>query len=238
MSGLSVFGLTVRFGRITAVTDAELVVEPGTVLAILGRNGAGKSTLLRAIAGAVKPSSGKVSWDGRDVTHLSPDRKARMGMVLIPEGRRIFPNLTVVENLTLGGFWLDSRQLAAAFGRVHELFPILQERADSPAAELSGGQQQILAIGRGLMADPSIMLLDEPSLGLAPSLADTVYDELAHLKSRGLTILLVEQHISRALELADQALVMSLGKIVLEGDPAALARDPRLIGAYMGGSDK
>jgi branched-chain amino acid transport system ATP-binding protein len=234
MSLLEVSHLTVRYGRVTAVKDVSFGVAPGAVLAVLGRNGAGKSSLLAAIVGAVRPAEGRVLWEGRDVTRRPPDRKARDGVVMIPEGRRVFPRLTVRENLVLGGFGLDRDERERALHRVGDLFPVLRERAGALAGLLSGGQQQMLALARALMGSPRLLLLDEPSLGLAPKVIDEVYRQLGALRGQGITIVLVEQHVSRALEFADRALVLNLGEVVLEDDPAALVDDPRLVAAYMG----
>ncbi len=231
---LEVESLEVRYGRAPALAGVSFSVGRGAVLAVLGRNGAGKSSLLRAISGLVRPAAGKVWWDGREVTRVPADRKVRLGMVMIPEGRRVFPNLTVRENLLLGGFVLPGGEIEAALERVFGLFPLLGERSEAPAGQLSGGQQQVLAIGRALMIDPKVMLLDEPSLGLAPKVIEEVYEELTRLRAEGMTILLVEQHVSRALRFADRALVLNLGEVVLEEDPAILVDDPRLVGAYMG----
>jgi len=234
MPYLSVEALSVRYGRVWALHQVSLEVERGSVVAVLGRNGAGKSTLLRAVAGLIRPAAGRVSWDGHDLSRLPADRRARLGMVMIPEGRRIFPGLTVRENLLLGGFGLNREEVEGALGRVLELFPFLGERSRSPAGQLSGGQQQILALGRVLMVDPQMLLLDEPSLGLAPKVVDEIYGQLRLLRESGKTILLVEQHVARALEFADDALVLNLGRVVLRDRPERLAADPRLVGAYMG----
>ncbi|MGH9053416.1 MAG: ABC transporter ATP-binding protein [Acidimicrobiia bacterium] len=234
MSYLSVEALSVRYGRVWALHQVSLEVERGSVVAVLGRNGAGKSSLLRAVAGLVRPAAGRVSWNGHDLTRLPADRRARLGMVMIPEGRRIFPGLTVRENLLLGGFGLGREEVEGALGRVLELFPFLAERSRSPAGQLSGGQQQILALGRVLMVDPQMLLLDEPSLGLAPKVVDDIYGQLRLLREAGKTILLVEQHVGRALGFADEALVLNLGRVVLRDRPERLSADPRLFGAYMG----
>ena len=234
MSLLEVSNLTVRYGRITAVDDVSFVVAGGQVLTILGRNGAGKSSLLAACVGTVKPKHGTVRWKGDDVTRLAADVRTRRGMVMIPEHRGVFPGLTVRENLTLGGFTLERADRDAALERATALFPVLGERLDSQARQLSGGQQQMLALGRSLMANPNLLLLDEPSLGLAPKVVDEVYEQLSRLRADGLAIVLVEQHVSRALQFADRAMVLNLGSVVLEDDPKKLIDDPRLIGAYMG----
>ncbi len=233
--GLELEGVEVRYGRVRALHDVQLTVTPGTTTAVLGRNGAGKSSLLRAIAGAVRPSGGHVRWNEDDITRWSADRRARAGVGLVPEGRRIFPDLTVAENLRLGGFALASEELEARMETTAELFPILAERSNQPAGRLSGGQQQMLAIGRALMSRPDLLLLDEPSLGLSPLAVGAVYEQLAALGETTITMLLVEQHIHRALDLADAAVVLSLGQIVASEAPETLAADPRLVSAYLGG---
>lgn len=234
MSFLEVVDLTVRYGRVTAVDNVSLDLERGQVLTILGRNGAGKSSLLAATIGTVKPKGGTVSWLGENVTRLSADARTRRGMVMIPERRGVFPGLTVRENLVLGGFALDATRRDAALDRVLSLFPLLGERFESPAGQLSGGQQQMLALGRSLMSGPNVLLLDEPSLGLAPKVVDEVYDQLASLREEGLAIVLVEQQVTRALRFADRAIVLNLGTVVLDDDPEKLIEDPRLVSAYMG----
>ena len=231
---LEVTNLAVAYGRVTAVHDVTFVAQPGEPVAILGRNGAGKSSLLAAIAGVTRPSAGRVLVDGVDITRQPADRRARRGVVLVPEGRRIFPNLTVQENLRLGGFLVDGEQIEERFDRVMKVFPVLGERATSPARHLSGGQQQMLALGRALMAAPSALLLDEPSLGLAPRAVAEVYARLDALRSEGLAIVLVEQQIRRALRFAHEALVLSLGRVVAHGRAADLVDDPRLLSAYLG----
>lgn len=234
MSYLEVKDLSVHYGRVTAVDSLSFALARGEVLTVLGRNGAGKSSLLSAIVGTVKPRAGSVTWEGRDITQVPADVSARRGMVMIPEGRGVFPQLTVRENLILGGFVLDKGDRESALDNVTELFPVLGSRLDSLAGTLSGGQQQILALGRALMSTPQLLLLDEPSLGLAPKVVDDVYSQLASLRDRGLTIILVEQHVSRALQFAQRAIVLNLGRLVLDENPQDLAGDPRLIRAYMG----
>jgi len=232
--GLQLDGVVARYGRVTALQGVDLAVPIGTTTAVLGRNGAGKSSLLRVIAGAVRPVAGHVHWNGEDVSPWSSDRRARAGIGLVPEGRRVFPDLTVAENLRLGGFELRSEELDARLGATAELFPVLLERANQPAGRLSGGQQQMLAIGRALMSEPDLLLLDEPSLGLSPLAVGAVYEQLAALRETHITMLIVEQHVHRALELADEAVVLSLGEIVARESPTRLAEDPRLISAYLG----
>ncbi len=231
---LEVADVAVRYGRMTAVHDVSFVARPGEPVAILGRNGAGKSSLLAAIAGLTRPSAGQVRLDGVDISRHRADRRARGGVVLVPEGRRVFANLTVVENLRLGGFLVDGESLDERFDRVMDLFPILRERATSPARHLSGGQQQMLALGRALMSAPSVLLLDEPSLGLAPRAVAEVYARLEVLRSQGLVVVLVEQQIRRALRFAHEALVLDLGRVVVHESASHLVDDPRLLSAYLG----
>ncbi|MCI0575208.1 MAG: ABC transporter ATP-binding protein [Chloroflexi bacterium] len=233
MSLLEVRELEVRYGRVVALSQIALEVAQGEVLTVLGRNGAGKSSLLNALAGDVHPGKGQILWKSQDITRWPADRHARQGIALVPEGRRIFPHLTVRENLRLGGFFLGRTTLASALARVFSLFPVLAERADTAAGRLSGGQQQMLAIGRALMSGAELLLLDEPSLGLAPLFVDEVYAQLQALRDQGLTMILVEQQVQRALEFSDQAIVLNLGQIVLREKPAALLQDPRLVEAYL-----
>lgn len=237
MVALEVDGLSVRYGQLKAVRDVSFTVEIGSATVILGRNGAGKSSLLRAIAGVVKPNSGRVELFGEDLTRRAADQRVRRGMVMIPEGRLVFPNLSVRENLILGGFLADRTDRERLLHETMDVFPLLSERADQKAGQLSGGQQQILAIARALMAQPRVLLLDEPSLGLAPLIIDEVYEHLDRLRVLELTVVLVEQQVHRALEFAEQAIVMNLGEVVIEGDAGQMANDPRLMTTYLGDGD-
>lgn len=229
MTLLNVEGLDCRYGLLQAVRGVSFEVVQGETLALIGANGAGKSTLLRAIAGAHKPHSGRVSFDGADVTSMPAHRRVSLGIALVPEGRRLFPSLTVEENL---------RAAAARKGRwnvqsVLEVFPVLQPRRHVAAANLSGGEQQAVAIGRALMCNPRLLLLDEVSLGLAPIVVDAVYRSLADILSEGATVVLVEQDLARALKVAGRVICMLEGRIVLEGEAASLDRD-RVVEAYFG----
>jgi branched-chain amino acid transport system ATP-binding protein len=228
---LQVEELDCRHGLLQAVRGVSLQVEQGETVALIGANGAGKTTLLRALAGAHRPHSGRILIDGVDVTHLPAHRRVALGLALVPEGRRLFPGLTVEENLGVAaaggrrGRWnLDS---------VLEAFPLLQPRRRMPAANLSGGEQQAVAIGRALMSNPRILLLDEVSLGLAPVVVDAVYRSLAEIISGGSTVLLVEQDLTRALRVASRVVCMLEGRVVLQGDAASLDRD-RVVDAYFG----
>ena len=230
---LEVQELEVRYGRVVALTQIALEVAQGQVLTVLGRNGAGKSSLLKAVAGDARPGKGRILWKGQDVTRWAADRRARQGIALVPEGRRIFPHLTIRENLRLGGFFLNRAALVSASERVFTLFPVLAERAGMLAGSLSGGQQQMLAIGRALMSGAELLLLDEPSLGLAPLFVDEVYRQLQALRDQGLTMILVEQQVQRALAFSDHAIVLNLGQVVLREAPAVLRQDSRLVETYL-----
>ncbi len=229
MTLLQVENVDCRYGLLQAVRGVSLEVAQGETVALIGANGAGKTTLLRAIAGAHKTHSGRVAFDGADVTSMPAHRRVSLGMSLVPEGRRLFPSLTVEENL---------RVAAARRGRwtvqaVLELFPLLGPRRHMTAANLSGGEQQAVAIGRALMSNPRLFLLDEVSLGLAPIVVEAVYSSLAGIIGEGTTVLLVEQDLTRALKVAGRVICMLEGRIVLEGAPSSLDRD-RVVSAYFG----
>ncbi len=234
---LEVASLELRYGAIRAVKDVSLRVGEGELVALLGANGAGKSSTLRAIAGAHKPASGTIRLSDENVTGLSPERMVRKGVAMVPETRDVFPDLTVAENLRLGAFIRRSDEAGVDedTGRMFRLFPILSERAAQAAGTLSGGEQQMLVIARALMSRPRLLLLDEPSLGLAPTIVGRIFDMIAELKSSGLTILLVEQNVSKALAVADRAYVMRLGEIAAEGTAAEIAAASDLKALYLGG---
>jgi len=232
---LSVSGLNVFYGGIHAVRDISLVVRRGELTTLIGANGAGKSTTLKAIAGLLKPSSGTVQFENQDITGSPAHTNVKRNLVLCPEGRRIFPDLTVNENLDLGAYTrTDKAEVAADFKRMHEMFPILRERASQMAGTLSGGEQQMLAIARSLMSRPTLLMLDEPSLGLAPLLVARIFGILKDLKNQHVTILLVEQNARQALDIADHAYVLETGRIVQEGNARDLASDPHVKKAYLG----
>ena len=232
---LDVRTITVAYDQVPAVRDASLTVATGEIVSIVGSNGAGKSTVLRTISGVVHPTDGSVLFEGRHIDQMEPHQIARMGIAHVPEGRRIFPNLTVEENLSMGGFTIATRrQVDANLQMVFALFPILDRRRRQLGGTLSGGEQQMLAIGRALMSDPRLVLLDEPSLGLAPKIVDTVFDVIARLHQDGRTILLVEQNAYLSLEIADRAYVLETGRVVLEGRGRDLIDHPHVKRAYLG----
>ena len=230
MTLLRVEGLDCRYGLLQAVRAVSFEIAQGEIVALIGANGAGKTTLLRAIAGAHKPLAGRVVFDGVDITRLPAHRRVSLGVALVPEGRRLFPGLTVEENLRVAASRRRGRWTVES---VLEVFPLLRPRRQVPAAGLSGGEQQAVAIGRALMCNPRLLLLDEVSLGLAPVVVDAVYRSLAGVISEGATVLLVEQDLTRALKVASRVLCMLEGRIVLEGDSKSLDRD-RVVSAYFG----
>ena len=236
---LEVSNLSAFYGGITALTGVSLKVDRGEAVAILGRNGAGKTTLLRAISGLVRRRSGEVRFEGKNCTALPAHAIARLGIGHVPEGRHVFPPLSVLDNLRLGTYSRAARSRAdapdRALDRVFQLFPRLAERRRQAAGTLSGGEQQMLAIGRALMAEPSLLLLDEPSLGLSPVLVDTILEALQQLNRSGLTVLLVEQNMHVALDLVSRAYVLNTGQIVLH-DSAARLRERGLRDIYLGKS--
>jgi len=232
--------LSARYGAVAALRDVSLEVRAGELVALIGANGAGKSTLLRAIAGLVAPAAGRVTLDGRDVTGQAPEAMIRAGVALVPERRRVFAPLTVLDNLELGGYALprgrDFRsRLEAGVEEAYRLFPVLRRRRDQLAGTLSGGEQQMLAIGRALMTRPRLLLCDEPSLGLAPLVVAEIMRLLSTLREAGTTILLVEQNARMALRSADRAYVLEVGSVVLSGAAADLLEDDQLKAAYLGG---
>ena len=230
---LTIEDLTTEYGPIRAVDRVSLEVPEGSVTAVLGANGAGKTSLLRTITGLVRPSSGHVRLGGRDITRLAVEEIVRLGMAHVPEGRGVIAELTVQENLRLGGLWRGRD--AAPIAEIYELFPRLEERRTQPASRLSGGERQMLSIGRALMARPKVLLLDEPSLGLAPVLVAQIMSLIRRLAdSLGLTVLLVEQNARSALSIASRGVVLNLGRVVTEQEPAKLASDDRLLHAYLG----
>lgn len=231
---LTVTGLTTRYGAITAIRDVDLAVEPGEVVALLGPNGAGKTTLLSTVAGLVQAAAGTVTFQGSEVTGASPDRLLRAGLALVPEHRRIFADLSVHENLLVAGVTLSRRQREQRIAELAEQFEVLAHKRDLAAGYLSGGQAQQLALARALMTDPDLLLMDEPSLGLAPTLVDAVFGLIADLRAQGRTMLVVEQNAQRALEVADRAYVLRSGVVVDHGPASQLAARTDLFETYLG----
>ena len=232
---LNIKNITVSYDIATALWNLSLSVQKGKIVSMVGSNGAGKSTTLRAISGVVRPREGMISLDGQRIDHLPTHQIARLGISHVPEGRKIFPHLSVVENLRIGALPVkEPKRIEPLLKNVFDLFPILFERQKQAGGTLSGGQQQMLAIGRGLMADPKILLLDEPSLGLAPIIVDTVFDVIKKLNRQGQTILLVEQNAYRSLEVAHYAYVLETGRMILEGEASTLIDHPHVKKAYLG----
>ena len=224
-----------RYGAITALRGISFSVSQGELVALLGVNGAGKSTTLATIAGVLRPWQGSILFQGSSILGQSPEQIARLGISLVPEGRDIFPSLTVEENLRLGAYTRSEKsEYRRNLGEVFELFPVLKERLQQPGGTLSGGEQQQLAIARALMSSPRLLMLDEPSLGLAPVLVDQIFDLIARLHQRGVTILLVEQNVDRTLEIVDRAYVLSTGLIESQGTPQELRAHADIEGIYMG----
>jgi branched-chain amino acid transport system ATP-binding protein len=226
--------LQVYYGNIRALDGISLRVETGELVALIGSNGAGKSTTLKTISGLIRPSRGSIRYEGNEISRQSTDRIVALGISHCPEGRHIFGRLTVRENLVLGAIQRPAAQVGPAIDAVTEIFPRLRERLGQAGGTLSGGEQQMLAIARALMSEPRLLVLDEPSLGLAPLMVEHIFEVIAGLKEKGLTILLVEQNVHHALDLADRAYVMEAGRIALEGPATELRQDPRVERSYLG----
>ncbi len=232
---LNVNGLTVKYGSVVALEGANLRIDAGEVVALLGPNGAGKSTALKAIAGLVVPASGEIVFDGRNIVGYKTHELVRMGLVLVPERRHIFPSMTVLENLELGAYIRsDKRSIRRDIERVFALFPVLREKKNHRAGTLSGGQQQMLAIGRALMSKPKMLLLDEPSVGLSPNYVEAVFEKIREINRQGTTILFVEQNVRIALEYSDRAYVFGIGRIEFEGPSKELLKDKRVRNIFTG----
>jgi branched-chain amino acid transport system ATP-binding protein len=230
-----VAGVAVNYGAAAAVSDVNLRIDAGELVVVVGPNGAGKSTLINAMAGLHAVASGRLVVDGQDITREPPHRFCDRGIAIVPEGRRLFVNLSVRENLELGSYRTGARKMRAESMRsVCALFPVLAERMDTPAGALSGGQQQMVAIGRALMAQPRFLLLDEPSLGLSPMIAHDMFRAIREVNAQGVAVLLVEQNVAMALELARRAYVLDEGRIAAEGEPRQLMSQPQIQKAYLG----
>jgi branched-chain amino acid transport system ATP-binding protein len=234
---LEIKNLAVGYGAINALHEISLSVKPGSIVTLIGANGAGKTTTLKAISGLLKPRSGEILYDGKNIAGLPPHQIVKLGLSHVPEGRMIFANLTVLENLQLGAYLQTDKQVVRhELEHVFSLFPRLSEREKQIAGTLSGGEQQMLAIGRALMSKPKLLLLDEPSLGLAPLLVKTIFEKIVEInRQKGLTILLVEQNANLALEVSSFGYVLETGKVVLSGDSAGLRQNPQVKSAYLGG---
>jgi branched-chain amino acid transport system ATP-binding protein len=231
---LRVTGLVSGYGRLTVLHGVALQVMPGEVVALLGSNGAGKSTFVDMLSGIIPATAGSIVFDGRDISRASPPVIVNAGLIQVPEGRRIFPNLAVAENLDLGAYRRGRERREQNLARVYRLFPRLEQRANQRAGTLSGGEQQMLAIGRALMAEPLLLILDEPSLGLSPLLVEQMFGLIAQLNEAGVAILLVEQNVAASLEIAHRAHVMENGRILFSGTSAQLLESDQLRRAYLG----
>ncbi len=235
MALLDIRNLTSGYGELQILWDANLHLEPGRLTALIGSNGVGKTTLLRTLMGLIKPWGGKVVFDGRDITDLSAHAKAALGLVLVPEGRQLFTEMTVYENLEMGATVHRARSsFQRNLERACELFPRIKERLQQRAGTMSGGEQQMLAVARGLMAEPRLLMFDELSLGLSPVLTLSLFEALRRLKSEGLTMLLVEQNVHMALAVCDYAFALNEGRTTLQGTAKDLARNPEVRKAYLG----
>ena len=232
---LQIENLNVHYGVIHALHDVSLHVEQNEIVTLIGSNGAGKSTTLLALSGLLSPTSGTMRFDNSDLTSLPAHQRVMNGLVQVPEGRRVFPEMSVAENLEIGAHTRrDKVQIAQDLSEVFSIFPRLAERKNQAAGTMSGGEQQMLAVGRALMSRPRLLLLDEPSLGLAPLLVKEIFNVIKMIRERGVTVLLVEQNAHLSLEIADRAYVLETGSIVMEGVAKEIARDPRVKAAYLG----
>jgi branched-chain amino acid transport system ATP-binding protein len=231
---LEVQDLTVSYGPIEAVREVSFQVKAGAVVSLVGPNGAGKTTTLNAVSGVISARRGRILFQGRDITRMAAHQRVSEGIVQIPEGRLVLAGMTVRENLEMGAYRRPRQEIAASIERMETRFPILRERSGALAGTLSGGEQQMLAIARGLMAKPKLLLLDEPSLGLAPLMVQLIFEIIRELQAGGQTILLVEQNARQALAVSSHAYVMENGKVVLEGPAASLTSDPAVISSYLG----
>jgi len=235
VNALEITDLQVRYGHVQALHRLTLHVEEGEIVAVLGNNGAGKTTTLATVSGVVRAFSGSISAFGKDITTAKPWDVVAAGIIHVPEGRRIFPRLSVQENLQMGGYLVDDKRLIASrIEQVYSLLPRLQERRTQQGGTLSGGEQQMLAVGRALIAGPKLIMLDEPSMGLAPLIAAAIMDVIKSVNESGTSVLLVEQNARAALKIANRAYVIDTGKVSLEGTAAELSGDPRVVDAYLG----
>lgn len=231
---LSVNDINVYYGAIHAIKGISFEVNEGEIVTLIGANGAGKSTSLNTVSGLLRPKTGKIVFDGRDISRIPAHKLVKMGLSQVPEGRRVFLQMTVQENLEMGAFTAPNGSISASLDKVYELFPRLKERYRQIAGTLSGGEQQMLAMGRALMSSPKLMMLDEPSMGLAPILVEQIFEIIGNLHKAGTTILLVEQNAQMALSIADRAYVLETGKISLSGDAKDLLHNDKVRKAYLG----
>ena len=234
MSMLKVEGLNVYYGSIHAIKGVSFEVNQGEIVTMIGANGAGKSTTMNTVAGLLKPRSGSIVFEDKDITHMPASKVVSLGLALCPEGRRVFQQMSVRENLEMGGYTRQASEIAPALEHVFELFPRLKERQRQVAGTLSGGEQQMLAMGRAMMSKPKLLMLDEPSMGLAPLLVEQIFDIILSLNKAGTTILLVEQNAQMALSIADRAYVLETGNIFKEGSADMLMHDDAVRKAYLG----
>jgi branched-chain amino acid transport system ATP-binding protein len=235
MSVLKVEGLTCRYGKVAAVRELSIEVREGELVSLIGANGAGKTTTLKAISGVLPPVAGRIVFQGEDITHAGARRVLQLGIAHCPEGRRVFPYMTVAENLEMGCYLrADADGIARDMARLFERFPILHERRNQAAGTLSGGEQQMLAISRALMSRPKLVLFDEPSLGLAPNLVERTFDIIKEIRGQGVTVVMVEQNAFAALELSDRSYVLEQGRVTLAGTGAELLDNPHVKSAYLG----
>jgi branched-chain amino acid transport system ATP-binding protein len=232
---LTISNLDVRYGAIVALRGVSLSIEQGQIVTLIGSNGAGKSTLLRAISGLIRPAAGEIAWQAVNLTRKRPDEIVALGISHVPEGRQVFANMTVRENLVLGGYQQPHETLHDDMQQVFDLFPVLSERRRQRAGTLSGGEQQMLAIGRALMAHPKLLLLDEPSLGLAPLIVRKIFEIVRKINAAGTTVFLVEQNAHMALAVAHHAYVLQTGQVILSGPADQLLKNPDVQKAYLGG---
>jgi len=229
-------GMTAGYGKMAILHDVTLEVRPGEMVSVIGPNGAGKSTAFKTIVGFLRPTSGRVVFDGQDIAGLRPDQVLVRGLAYVPQGRIVFPQMTVLENLEMGAYIeRDGTRIRQALDRVCALFPILGERRSQKAGTMSGGEQQMVAIGRALMTTPKLIMLDEPSLGLSPKFVTLIFDKLTEMKREGFTLMVVEQNAARALAVADRGYVLELGRNRFEGTGEALLADPEVKRLYLGG---
>lgn len=231
---LNITGIETFYGKIQALKNINLHVEEGSIVTILGANGAGKTTTMKTLAGLLTPQKGKIEFLNEDVTGLRPDQLVRKGIVLVPEGRAILSEMTVLENLEMGAYHRSDKEIQKDITKVMERFPILEERKQQLGGTLSGGQQQMLAIARALLSRPKLLLLDEPSMGLAPLIVADIFKIIKEINENGTTILLVEQNVRQALKVAEYGYVLETGKVVVEGKSSELLQDSRIMDAYLG----